>query len=63
MNDPETAERLREIPRMMMEAWPDHEKLCAARASGFDVRHKTQADYERELAAVLPQKEARDDDG
>jgi hypothetical protein len=56
MNDPETAERLREIPRMIMEAWPDHEKLCAARASGFDVRHKTQAEYESDSAAALEQK-------
>ena len=56
MNDPETAERLREIPRMMMEAWPDYEKLCAARASGFNVNQKTQAEYESELAAAQEQK-------
>jgi hypothetical protein len=46
MNDPETAERIREAVKGGKEAWPDLTALMAARREGFDVRRKTQADYE-----------------
>jgi len=44
-----------EQTRQRMADWPDTTKLMEARSAGFDVRHKSQADYESELAAVLPQ--------
>jgi hypothetical protein len=46
MNDPETAERIRGVVKARNEAWPDLTVLMTARRAGFDVRHKTQADYE-----------------
>jgi hypothetical protein len=52
MNDPETAGRIREITEGIKERWPDPTKLLAARRADFDVRHKSQADYESEQKGV-----------